>query len=358
LVFHLQQLKKFTISVFEKIGFSKSDADLCASLLLRADLRGIDSHGIARLRGYFNLFKAGRLNPNPKFSWHSKFPTLATLDADETVGFLSGKVAMEKCIEMATTTGVGMVAVKNSNHFGIAGQYALMAAEKNMIGMAFTNASPLVAPTHALDKMLGTNPIAIAIPALNSKPFLVDMATTTAANGKLEILQRKNGIAPEGWIQKKDGSISNDPNELKSGGALRPLGSFPELGSHKGYALGAAVDILSGVLSGANFGPWVPPFVSFLPIAENLVGQGIGHFFIAFRIDGFMEENEFLSRMEVWMETFRKAKSTEGGQVLIPGDPEWEMEVERAANGIPLLPAVIEDLNSLALELNLAPFHQ
>jgi LDH2 family malate/lactate/ureidoglycolate dehydrogenase len=145
------------------------------------------------------------------------------------------------------------------------GQYALMAAEENMIGMAMTNASPLVAPTFSKDKMLGTNPIAIAIPSKISRPFVLDMATTTAANGKLEILQRKNSLAPEGWIQKKDGSLTSNPNELKEGGALRPLGSFPDLGSHKGYGLGASVDILSGVLSGANFGPWVPPFVSFLP---------------------------------------------------------------------------------------------
>jgi len=356
LKFSLPYLQSFSSLVFEKIGFSIEDSRLTASLLTRADQRGIDSHGIARLKGYHDLFKADRLNPKPVFKWQSKYSTLGVLDADKSIGFLSAHLAMKRCIEMAQLHGVGIVAVKNSNHFGIAGQYALMAAEKNLVGMAMTNASPLVAPTFSKDKMLGTNPIAIAVPALSSRPFVLDMATTTAANGKLEILQRKNGLAPDGWIQKEDGSLTSNPNELKSGGALRPLGSFPNLGSHKGYGLGAAVDILTGVLSGANFGPWVPPFVSFLPLAENLVGEGIGHFFMAFRVDGFMEELEFLKRMDVWMETFRNSNSIGKEAVLVPGDPEWILEDERSESGIPLLPAVVDDLNRLASELGIQPF--
>jgi LDH2 family malate/lactate/ureidoglycolate dehydrogenase len=281
---------------------------------------------------------------------------LFNLDADKSIGFVSAYAAMEKCIESALVYGSAMVAVRNSNHFGIAGQYALMAAEKGMIGMAFTNASPLVAPTHSMDRMLGTNPISVAIPALKSKPFVLDMATTTAANGKLEILQRKQLKAPTGWIQKSDGSDSTDPNELKSGGALRPLGSFTDLGSHKGYGLGALVDILSGVLSGANFGPWVPPFVSFLPLAENPVGDGIGHFFIAFRPDGFIPQQEFLERMEQWMEAFRSSQGIGEEKVLVPGDPEWALEEERGKNGIPLLPVIVSDLDSLARELSIPLF--
>jgi len=356
LKFSLTHLQSFSSLVFEKIGFSKEDSILTSALLTRADLRGIDSHGIARLKGYYDLFKADRLNPKPNFKWHSKFPTLAVLDADKSIGFLSANAAMDRCIEMAQINGVGVVAVKNSNHFGIAGQYALKAAEKNLVGMAMTNASPLVAPTFSRDKLLGTNPISIAVPALSSRPFVLDMATTTAANGKLEILQRKNGLAPDGWIQKEDGSLTSNPNELKAGGALRPLGSFPYLGSHKGYGLGAAVDILTGVLSGANFGPWVPPFVSFLPLAENMVGEGIGHFFLAFRVDGFMEESEFLKRMDVWMETFRNSTAIGKDAVLVPGDPEWILEDERSKFGIPLLSTVVDDLNRLAKELGLPAF--
>jgi L-2-hydroxycarboxylate dehydrogenase (NAD+) len=345
---------KFTKSVFRNAGFNETDADLSARLLTRADIRGIDSHGVARLSGYIRLITAGRLNPTPEFTWTGRFPVLKTLDADQSIGFVSAHAAMTECILMAETFGCGMVAVNNSNHFGIAGQYGLMAAEKGLVGMAFTNASPLVAPTHSLERMLGTNPISIAIPSQKSKPFVLDMATTTAANGKLEILQRKKQEAPSGWIQKSDGSISKDPNELKSGGALRPLGSFEELGSHKGYGLGSMVDILSGVLTGANFGPWVPPFVSFLPLAEENVGKGIGHFFIAFRPDGFMDQDQFLERMEKWMTTFRSSQKIGEDSVMVPGDPEWALEKQRLIEGIPLLPSVIEDLNQLATEFGLS----
>lgn len=356
--FSIEALSDFARRVFLSFGFSEADAAISAQLLTRADLRGIDSHGVARLRGYVRLIQAQRLNPKPDFTWNSRFPTQWALDADKAIGFVASEAAMNKAIEAALQFGVGMVTVKNSNHFGIAGQYALKAAEQGLIGMAFTNASPLVAPTHSSDRMLGTNPISVAIPARNSKPFVLDMATTTAANGKLEILQRKKMMAPEGWIQTKEGGISTDPTALQDGGALRPLGSFPEMGSHKGYGLGALVDVFSGVLTGANFGPWVPPFVAFLPVASKLVGEGIGHFFIAFRPDGFMEQDEFLSRMEVWMKAFRQSRPLGEEPVLVPGDPEWEMEDQRRRHGVPLLQPVVDDLSKLAEELSLEPLSQ
>lgn len=338
----------------EAKGFSVSDAKLSAELLTRADLRGVDSHGIARLIGYVRLIDSGRLNPKPNFHWHNRFPTQYLLDADASIGFLSAHAAMNKAIEVAQNWGMGCVAVKNSNHFGIAGQYSLMAARHNMIGMAFTNASPLVAPTHSKDRMLGTNPIAVAIPSGKYRPFVLDMATTTAANGKLEILQRKNLKVPNGWVQTNQGQISSNPKELSNGGALLPLGSFPEMSSHKGYGLGAMVDILSGVLSGANFGPWVPPFVSFLEPARQMVGEGIGHFFMALRVDGFGELEDFLSRMDTWMETFRNSKSIDSQPVLVPGDPEWLMEDDRMENGIPILEPVLMDMKQLATTLKVS----
>lgn len=351
-LFSIQSLENFSASVFRAKGFSEIHARESARLLTRADLRGVDSHGIARLVGYVRLIDNGRLNPKPDLKWFSRFPTQALLDADQSIGFISAKAAMEKAISMAEIYGIGMVSVKNSNHFGIAGQYGLMAAEKGLIGIALTNASPLVAPTHSIDRMLGTNPISVAIPAFSNKPFVLDMATTTAANGKLEILQRKKLEAPDGWVQTKTGEKTTNPSELSSGGALRPLGSFPELSSHKGYGLASLVDIFSGVLSGANFGPWVPPFVAFLPVIENLVGEGVGHFLAAFRPDGFGEQADFLKRMDIWMDTFRNAKPLADSKVLVPGDPEWEMETERFNKGIPLLPSVLADINKLAEELN------
>lgn len=351
--FTLSDLQFFAEHIFLANGFSPEDGNLSARFLCRADSRGIDSHGIARLAGYVRLIEKGRLNPKPQFSWFSKFPTQATLNADAAIGFVAGNQAMNRAMEMAEQFGVGMVAVKNSNHFGIAGQYSLMAAERNLVGMAFTNASPLVSPVHSKDRMLGTNPIAVSIPARKNKPFVLDMATTTAANGKLEILQRKNLEAPAGWIQDAGGEISTDPNALSKGGSLLPLGSFPETGSHKGYGLGALVDIFSGVFSGANFGPWVPPFVSFMDPLKNRVGEGIGHLFIVFSLEGFGDKSQILDRMDIWMESIRNSASKDGQNVLVPGDPEWLMEEERARLGVPLLQPVIENLQELAVQFNI-----
>jgi LDH2 family malate/lactate/ureidoglycolate dehydrogenase len=177
---------------------------------------------------------------------------------------------------------------------------------------------------------------------------VADLATTTAANGKLEILQRKSQLAPTGWIQDKDGHPSTNPHELKGGGALLPLGGDRDHGSHKGYALGAVVDIFSAVLSGANYGPWVPPFPAYVPMPENQPGKGIGHFFGAMRIDAFRPADDFKKHMDQWIQRFRSAKTIAGQpRVLIPGDPEREAQAERMQNGIPLLNAVAQDLRDL-----------
>ena len=199
-----------------------------------------------------------------------------------------------------------------------------------------------------------TNPICVAIPAGEQPPFVADFATTTAANGKLEILQRKNKEAPTGWIQKKDGTASTNPDELKQGGALIPLGSDYEHGSHKGFCLGAWVDIFSAVLSGANYGPWVPPFVSFLAPPSDPVGDGIGHFFGAMRVDAFRPADEFKQHMDNWIQRFRSATPATGyDKVLIPGDPEREMELIRMKEGIPLLDSVVADLKEVADKFSL-----
>ena len=215
-------------------------------------------------------------------------------------------------------------------------------------------ASPLVAPTFSKERLLGTNPIAVAIPAKNQPPFIADFATTTATNGKLEILQRKDEIAPLGWIQDEDGFPTENPHALKNGGALLPLGGDREHGSHKGYCLGAIVDIFSAIFSGANYGPWVPPFVSFLPLSDDSVGEGIGHFIGAIRIDAFRPAEEFKTHMDNWISRFRNADTIPGKEhVIIPGDPEREFEKERLENGIPLNEKVISDLEELSEKMGI-----
>jgi L-2-hydroxycarboxylate dehydrogenase (NAD+) len=350
--FAYESLLSFTRAVFEKIGCSENDASTAATTLLSADLRGIDSHGIARLAGYTRLWEAKRVNANPEIRIIHETLSTAVVDGDRGLGLVVAPYAMQVAIEKARHVGTGWVSVQNSNHFGIAGCHALQAVEKEMIGIAMTNASALVAPTFSTERMLGTNPICVAVPAGEEPPFVADLATTTAANGKLEILQRKNEQAPLGWIQDKDGNPATDPHALKSGGALLPLGGDREHGSHKGYALGAVVDILSAVLSGANYGPWVPPFPAFMPMPTGMPGKGIGHFFGAMRIDAFRPAAAFKKDMDNWIRRFRDAKPIPGHpKVLIPGDPEREAQALRLKQGIPLLPVVEEELKALAAKL-------
>jgi LDH2 family malate/lactate/ureidoglycolate dehydrogenase len=307
------------------------------------------------LSGYVRLWEAKRVNSQPKIKTVHETPSTAVVDGDQGLGLVVAPHAMNIAIAKAKQVGTGWVAVKNSNHFGIAGYHSMMALEHDMIGISMTNASPLVAPTFSIERLLGTNPICVAIPADKQPPFVADFATTTAANGKLEILQRKNKEAPQGWIQTKEGKPSTNPNELKDGGALIPLGSDFEHGSHKGFCLGAWVDIFSAVLSGANYGPWVPPFVSFLAPTADPVGEGIGHFFGAMRVDAFRPASEFKQHMDNWISRFREAKTLEGyDRLIIPGDPEREAESKRLKEGIPLNEKVVKDLQQLAQKLNLA----
>ena len=347
-LFTYNQLFTFTKSIFKKIGCNETDAETATKALLSADLRGVDSHGVARLGGYVRLWEAERVNGCPEIKIIHETPSTAVVDGDRGLGLVVAPYAMQVAINKASQVGTGWVSVQNSNHFGIAGYHAMMALPHDMIGIAMTNASALVAPTFSSQRMLGTNPIAVAIPAGTEQPFVADFATTTASNGKLEILQRKEQDTPAGWVQTKTGEPSVNANELKQGGAMLPLGGDREHGSHKGYMLGSIVDIFSGVLSGANFGPWVPPFPAYVPMPENMPGNGIGHFFGAMRIDAFRSAGEFKSNMDKWIQEFKMAKSIEGFQkVIIPGEPETAMEIERMEKGISLVQSVAEDLKQL-----------
>jgi L-2-hydroxycarboxylate dehydrogenase (NAD+) len=357
-LYSYDHLHQFAYNIFLKIGCSQSHAAIAAKALLSADLRGIDSHGIARLSGYVRLWEAGRVNAQPHIRIVHQTPSTAVVDGDAGLGLVVAPFAMQVAIEKARNVGSGWVSVKNSNHFGIAGYHAMMALEEDMIGMAMTNASALVAPTFSTERMLGTNPIAVAVPAGTEPPFVADFATTTAANGKLEILQRKNEDAPTGWIQDKNGHTTVDAHALKSGGALLPLGSDREHGSHKGYCLGSIVDIFSAVLSGASYGPWAPPFPAYVPMPDNMPGEGIGHFLGAMRIDGFRTAEEFKKNMDQWLQRFRSAKTVaDQPRVLVPGDTEREMEAVRLADGIPLLDIVVDDLTQVGSKLEVTFEH-
>jgi LDH2 family malate/lactate/ureidoglycolate dehydrogenase len=347
--FSYDTLYEFSNNIFLKIGCSETDASIATKVLLSADLRGVDSHGVARLSGYVRLWEAYRVNAKPNIHITHETPSTAVVDGDAGLGLVVAPAAMQVAINKAMQVGTGWVSVQNSNHFGIAGYHAMMALPNDMIGIAMTNASALVAPTFGVEKLLGTNPIAVAIPAGVEPPFVADFATTTAANGKLEMLQRKNEPTPQGWVQTKTGSVSTNANELKQGGALLPLGGDREHGSHKGYMLGSIVDIFSAILSGANYGPWVPPFPAYIPMPENMPGKGIGHFFGAMRIDAFRPASEFKQHMDQWIQRFRSSETVEGEKtVVIPGEPERAMEAIRYKEGFVLLEPVVKDLNLLS----------
>jgi len=355
-VFAYDRLYQFTIAVFIHLGCTEQDAKLATEVLLLADLRGVDSHGIARLSGYIRLCEGERIKAKAEITILHETLSTATVDGDAGFGLVIAPKAMQIAIDKAKVAGTGWVSVQNSNHFGIAGYHAMMALPHDMIGICMTNASPIVAPTFSRERLLGTNPICVAVPAGRYPPFVADLATTTAANGKLEMLQRKGEETPGGWLQDSEGNPTVDAHALKTGGALLPLGGDREHGSHKGYALGAIVDIFSGVLSGANYGPWVPPFPAYIPMPQNMPGKGLGHFFGAMRIDAFRPAEEFRQHMDTWLERFRSAKTIEGyDKVLVPGDPEREIEIQRRREGIPMLDVVIKDLQAIAAKFSL-PF--
>lgn len=350
----LETLRKFIHGVFAGLSFSEEECSNAARVLTLSDLRGVESHGCARLHGYVRLVDAGKIKPNAKPFIEREFGSTATLDGDSGLGLHVATKAAEIAIDKAKKHGSGWVSVKNSSHFGVAVGHVLPALEEGLIGFSLTNASPLVAPAGGKDRLLGTNPICIAFPAKEKAPFICDMATTVVANGKLEVAKRKGVDIPLGYAQDKNGQTSPDPSILSQGGSMLPLGGSLDHSSYKGYALGSVVDILTGVLSGANYGPWVPPFVPFLNQVSDSVGQGIGHFVGAWSVEGFIDTEEFKERMDHWMETFSKSNPAEGiDKVWIPGEKEHELSIERREKGIPVHRETWKTLEELDQRFNL-----
>ncbi len=344
-VFPIEALREFSTRVFLHFGVSEEDAAQAADVLARADLRGIDSHGVARLHTYFDLLSVGRINPRPQIKVVRSTPSTATIDGDNGLGLVVGPHANRIAMDMAEKCGSGWVSVCNTNHFGIASYYVLEALERDLIGWAMTNATKLVAPLWGAERMLGTNPIAVAFPGKQEPPIVIDVATSAVAFGKIEIARRNGDVIPTGWGIDSQGRATTDPNDIVAGGALLPLGSDRERGGHKGYALAIMVDMLSCVLSGANWGPFAPPFALRQESPTRSVGKGIGHFFGAMRIDGFIDADQFKSQVDDYIRVFRATKPAPGTKgPLIPGDPEREAEQVRRQTGVPLTLPVVEDL--------------
>jgi L-2-hydroxycarboxylate dehydrogenase (NAD+) len=347
--FPIEALREFSTRVFLHFGVPKNDATQAAEVLACADLRGIDSHGVARLHSYFDMLSLARINPKPEIKVLRSTPSTATIDGDNGLGLVVGPHANRFAMDMAERSGSGWVSVQNTNHYGIAGYYVLKALERDLIGWAMTNSTKLVAPLWGAERMLGTNPIAIGFPGKEEPPIVIDMATSAAAYGKIEIARQRGEPVPEGWAVDNEGRATTNPNDMVAGGALLPLGSDRERGGHKGYGLAIMVDVLCGVLSGANWGPFTPPFALRQEIPKRSVGKGIGHFFGAMQIDGFIDRDSYKRQIDDYIRVFRATKPAPGTNgPLIPGDPEREAENWRRKNGIPLILPVIEELRDIA----------
>jgi L-2-hydroxycarboxylate dehydrogenase (NAD+) len=336
------------------MGCSPGDAKMATDVFIAAELRGYSSHGMIRIKDYFQLWQSGRINVKPDVRIVHESPSTAVVDGDMAIGMIASTISMEIAIEKARTAGTGWVSTRNSNHYGFAGYYSMLALKHDMIGISMTIANPLVAPTFSVSQMLGTNPISVAVPAGKHPPFVADFSTTPIARGRLAIAAKKGEKVPLGFVQDADGVPSDDPDIITRGGSMVTLGGTAEHGSHKGYALSAIVDIFSAVLSGANFGPFCPPSVAYLPVKEEKVGEGTGHFFGAMRIDAFQPPEVFKSQMDKWIETFRAAKPAKGhDRVLIPGDPERENEQRISREGVNVIVPVQKEMKEIADHLGI-----
>ena len=351
IVFSPVSLREFTTAVFEHFKVPHNDAVLAADVLAYSDEHGIDSHGIARLKTYYDLLKAGRINPNPEISIVREKTSVATIDGDNGLGLVIGPKCMEIAMNKAREHGSGWVSVRNTNHYGAAGYYPVMALKQDLIGLSMTNTTKGVTPFLGAEKMLGTNPVAIAFPGLTEPPVLIDFASSAVSYGKIEIAKRKGEQVPLGWCIDKNGNDTTNPEDMIEGGALLPLGSDALGSGHKGYCLASMVDILSAVLSGANWGPFATPFAIHVDPTANEVGKGIGHFFGAFDIDGFRDITDFKKEIDAWIQTMRSTTPQPGAEkVLIPGDPERMAYTERIKSGIPVNKEVVHSLQIIAVE--------
>ena len=348
-------LANFCNRMLQKLGVPGNDARITADVLVMADLRGIDSHGVARLRRYVEYLQNGTVAAKPTVKTVRETPSTALIDAGTGLGHPVSHRAMQKAIQKANETGSGFVTVCNSSHYGIAGYYAMMALEHDCIGMSMTNADVLVVPTFGRNAMLGTNPIAVAVPANKERPFVMDMATSTVPRGKLEVYDRKGKPLPSGWATNERGLATEDAHQVldnlknRRGGGLLPLGGEGELFSgYKGYGLALWVDIFSAVLSGAAHSTMVyPKNPDGKPLPANL-----GHFFGAWSISAFRQVSEFKRDMDDLLRGLKDAPKAEGEErIYIHGEKEYEKTDLYNREGIPLNPKVAADLRSLAREI-------
>ena len=343
-------LKTFCQQVFQKLGVSEQDAGIVADVLVTADAMGIPSHGVIRTRRYVEGLKTGLMLPNAPVETLVETPSSLVINAHGALGAPVSAKAMRSVIRKAKTNGSAFGCVRDSNHFGIAGYYARMALQEDMIGIAMTNTGTLGVPTFGRQTMYGTNPIAFAAPAGNKPPFVLDMSTTVVTRGKLELYERMEKELPLGWAVDKTGKSASQAAPVLQdmlahlGGGILPLGGFgKEHGGHKGYGLAVLVDILSAVLCGAPFGKNV------FDTPESYAR--VSHFFGAIKISCFRDPQEFRQDMDQMLQDLNDCPVAEGEErVWFAGQPEFEQQEASQQQGIQVLQKTYDDLYKLGEE--------
>jgi LDH2 family malate/lactate/ureidoglycolate dehydrogenase len=352
----VETLREFTVNVFNKLNVPVEDAKIAADILITADQRGIGSHGLQRLKRYTNGLKSGVMQPTMNIEILKETPNTLLISGGDGLGQVASYQSMKLVIDKALENNIALAAVRDSNHYGIAGYYSMMALEHDLIGLSLTNSAPLVVPTYGKNAMMGTNPLSIAVPAGIERPFVLDMATSTVPRGKLEVYERVGKTMPVTWATDESGNPTQDiPRVLanlidKKGGGLLPLGGAEEeSGGHKGYGLCLAADILSGVLSGSTFGPN-------LYSVKNVPAK-VSHFFGAIRIDAFIELNLFKSIMDAYIITLKHSeKATNKDRIFIHGEKEYEL-YEQQKEEVGIYYEVVEELRQIGAEINIhVPF--
>lgn len=349
-------LRGFMEQVFLRSGVPAPDAVTCADVLLEADLRGIESHGLSRLKMYIDRIKDGRQQPVTRIDILRENPSTALLDGNHGMGAVISTTAMRMAIKKAREVGTGTVAVKNSTHFGIAGYYPLMAAREDMIGICVTNTRPSVAPTFGVSPLLGTNPIAFGAPTDEDNPFLYDAATPIIQRGKVEVHARNDLPLPEGYVIDQSGYFVTDPHAILKNlnndtNALLPLGgSGEDFGGHKGYGLGTIVEILSASLQG---GPFMLGLTGFAPDGRKRPFS-IGHFFQAISIEAFCEISDFKKTTGDILRTLRRSQKAAGQtRIFTAGEKEDIAHASNITEGILLAGNLVEELKMLAKSLEI-----
>jgi L-2-hydroxycarboxylate dehydrogenase (NAD+) len=354
---NFKTMARFMEDVFKGVGVPEEDAKICADVLITADKRGIDSHGIGRLKPiYYDRIKAGIQHPVTNFEIVRQGPATAVIDGHDGMGHVIAKKAMGMAIEKAKTYGLGMVVVRNSTHYGIAGYFALMAVEAGMIGITGTNARPSIAPTFGVENMLGTNPLTFGMPTDEEFPFVLDCATSITQRGKIEVYERLGKDLPEGWVIGEDGQPKTDSHQVlidlvKGTAALAPLGGIGEdLAGYKGYGYATVVEILSAALQGGAF---LKGLLGFSPEGKAQPYH-LGHFFIAINVSAFTELDAFKKTTGDILRDLRASKKAAGQEhIYTAGEKEHLAWLERKDKGVPVNEPLQKDIRALVKELGL-----